>query len=126
MEEDEEETDERAAGGLSLPAVPALMILFRTVVSAVRTVMVCLICLSATKIKQLQGSESHQGKHPRFMAEKDKKPWRPGKGEKYLQDVFKEAENKTDEVSTDRPDWWKELQAIGLENRARCFEERRL
>ena len=59
------------------------------------------------KIKQLQGSESHRGKIPKIMAGKDKEAVGDRK-EKVSQDVFKEAENKTDEVSTDRPDWWKE------------------
>ena len=48
LEEDEEETDD-VSGWFVLPAVPVLMILSRTAVSAVRTAMVCLICLSAIR-----------------------------------------------------------------------------
>ena len=45
LEEDEEETDERS-GWCVLPAVPVLMILFKTAASAVRTAMAFLIFLS--------------------------------------------------------------------------------
>jgi protein arginine kinase activator len=106
LEEDEEETDERFR-----VVCPTCGTSFDDFVQNSR--FGCPDCYGvfdlfiSDKIKQLQGSESHRGKIPKIMAGKDKEAVRDRK-EEVPQDVLKEAENKTDEVSTDRPDWWKE------------------
>ena len=107
LEEDEEETDERFR-----VVCPTCGTSFDDFVQNSR--FGCPDCYGvfdlfiSDKIKQLQGSESHRGKIPKIMAGKEKTAIGSRK-EAVPQDVLKEAGEKTEgEVSTDRPDWYKE------------------
>ena len=70
LEEDEEPMN--VSGWFVLPAVPVLMILSRTVVSAVRTAMVCLICLSAIRSNSFREARAIVARYLRSWQEKKK------------------------------------------------------
>lgn len=94
------------SGWFVLPAVPVLMILSRTVVSADPDCYGVFVCLSAIRSNSFREARAIVA---RYLRSWRKRKSAAGNRKEVPQDVLLEAGEKTvNDMDTARPDWWKE------------------